>query len=725
MKRFTTILICVLLLAAVMILPVSAEGSPAAALTGASGTPGSAANLTLSLSGFEDATSIAISVSPEAGLTMDAENSRWLISGVMSSMDANRGVWAANGAVSINGSVASLAFTVPTPTAGQTDMNYGVSCTVQAMYADGTTATAHAYANVSIYNPATGLTLDKTSLALDMKNGTTASLSATVTPSNTSDFVVWSSSDSSVASVSNGAITAKKPGTATITATAGSVSASCTVTVTCTHNLETHAANAPTCKTTGNNLYYTCSACGVVLDANMAVTTVQAQTLSTIDHNGGTATCTEKAVCSMCAQPYGSTLPHPYATTWSYDENNHWHKCTTNGCPAELGKAQHSFTWVVDKAATEDETGLKHEECTCGYKRNENTVISKQDHVHVGIQHHTAVPATCISAGTVEYWTCSSNKCAGKYYGDAACQVPLTTIVDPINKDNHTGQTELKDKEDPTCSVSGYSGDLWCTSCNTMIQEGKDLKPTGNHTPKQEYGRDGLFHWQICSNCECIIGNVMVEHTFTWVVDKKPTETTTGIKHQECTVCGYKASLNTVAEKLKHTPVRVAAIAPTCEKEGMVEHYHCENCGDYYLSTNGKIGKWVKKSDLVQPATGHTFFEEWTSDEKGHWHSCECGEKQDATAHELQLVGAVEATETDPGYTGDEICAVCGYVKTSGEEIPCIVVEETTVPETEEVPAESLSEPTESKMASLIPAILLTVVALVAVSVIIFLKKRK
>ncbi len=37
----------------------------------------------------------------------------------------------------------------------------------------------------------------------------------------------------------------------------------------------------------------------------------------------------------------------------------------------------HSFEWVIDKEATETEDGIKHEECACGEKRNENTVIPK------------------------------------------------------------------------------------------------------------------------------------------------------------------------------------------------------------------------------------------------------------------------------------------------------------------------------------------------------------
>ncbi len=37
----------------------------------------------------------------------------------------------------------------------------------------------------------------------------------------------------------------------------------------------------------------------------------------------------------------------------------------------------HNFEWVIDKEATETEDGLKHEECACGEKQNENTVIPK------------------------------------------------------------------------------------------------------------------------------------------------------------------------------------------------------------------------------------------------------------------------------------------------------------------------------------------------------------
>ena len=79
----------------------------------------------------------------------------------------------------------------------------------------------------------TSVTLNRSALSLEV--GKTGKLSATVLPASAADkSITWSSSKTDVASVSsNGTVTAKKAGTAVITATAtNGKSASCTVTVT-------------------------------------------------------------------------------------------------------------------------------------------------------------------------------------------------------------------------------------------------------------------------------------------------------------------------------------------------------------------------------------------------------------------------------------------------------------------------------------------------------------
>ena len=81
--------------------------------------------------------------------------------------------------------------------------------------------------------PVTGISLNisNTSVAVD----STVTLIATVTPTNaTNKKVIWSTNNSSVATVSDGVVTGKSAGTATITATAGSKSATCSVTVVAT-----------------------------------------------------------------------------------------------------------------------------------------------------------------------------------------------------------------------------------------------------------------------------------------------------------------------------------------------------------------------------------------------------------------------------------------------------------------------------------------------------------
>ncbi len=81
-------------------------------------------------------------------------------------------------------------------------------------------------------------TIEVTSVSIspsskNMEVGEKATLSASVYPSNaTNKTVTWSSSNTSVATVSNGVVTAKASGTATITATANGVRGRCLVTVT-------------------------------------------------------------------------------------------------------------------------------------------------------------------------------------------------------------------------------------------------------------------------------------------------------------------------------------------------------------------------------------------------------------------------------------------------------------------------------------------------------------
>ena len=104
------------------------------------------------------------------------------------------------------------------------------TATITAKTANGKTATC----KVTVKNPTvnvTGIKLNTTRTWLG--RGETYQLSATVSPSNaTNKKVTWTSSNNSIATVSNGKVTAKKDGTVTITAkTSNGKTATCKITV--------------------------------------------------------------------------------------------------------------------------------------------------------------------------------------------------------------------------------------------------------------------------------------------------------------------------------------------------------------------------------------------------------------------------------------------------------------------------------------------------------------
>ena len=100
----------------------------------------------------------------------------------------------------------------------------------------------------------------------------------------------------------------------------------------------------------------------------------------TIQYNDGSSGSNIKTYQAITVKPYVGPHTHTYGGPWYADAKSHWHQCTDSACPDPSGStkdlASHTFVWKVDKAATETQTGLKHEECTvCGHKRSENTEI--------------------------------------------------------------------------------------------------------------------------------------------------------------------------------------------------------------------------------------------------------------------------------------------------------------------------------------------------------------
>ena len=118
--------------------------------------------------------------------------------------------------------------------------------------------------------PATGISLNKIALTLTA-GSSDPSLTANVTPSDSTDTVVWSTNKPAVATVESatGKVTAVAPGEAIITAKAGTKTATCTVTVTCAHSsLQPFAERASNCTEKGWDAYKKCELCGKLFDMN-------------------------------------------------------------------------------------------------------------------------------------------------------------------------------------------------------------------------------------------------------------------------------------------------------------------------------------------------------------------------------------------------------------------------------------------------------------------------
>lgn len=107
------------------------------------------------------------------------------------------------------------------------------------------------------------------------------------------------------------------------------------------------------------------------------------------------------------------------------------------------------------------------------------------------MKHIEAKEATHLEEGNIEYWYCEY---CDKYYKGAL----------------GTNELSLEDITIPKLS---------------------------NHTPSDTWYYDEKSHWHTCECGEVLDKEV---HDFKWVIDKEATTTSEGLKHEECTVCGYK-----------------------------------------------------------------------------------------------------------------------------------------------------------------------------------------
>ena len=79
--------------------------------------------------------------------------------------------------------------------------------------------------------------------------------------------------------------------------------------------------------------------------------------------HGGTATCTQRATCTVCGAEYGDALGHDFTTSWTHDDNEHWKQCSRCDKKDDVGP----HTWdngTITTAPTCTTAGKKTYSCT-------------------------------------------------------------------------------------------------------------------------------------------------------------------------------------------------------------------------------------------------------------------------------------------------------------------------------------------------------------------------
>ena len=416
----------------------------------------------------------------------------------------------------------------------------------------------------------TGVTVAPTKVNLELN--ATYQLSAVKEPVNAAGSLIWESSNPGVATVdSTGKVTAKAQGTAIITVSCGDKKDTCTVTVDHQHDY----SGQPYLYLDPGNHYQECK-------AGDGYNILAHEFTAWTDNGNGT----HSRHCTVCKMTDGST----------YTET-----------------AEHTWVWVVDQEAALGQPGKQHEECTgCHAKRSENTEIPALRDYAVAVTGGTATvaagtPITRAMEGVEVTVTAQAPdgthfvkwvvKAGGVTLANETSAT--TTFIMPANDvtieaecaenpvESYTltvikgtasvaAGTPITDKVEQNTVVTvtadapetGKVFDKWvvlegnvtladatkATTTFTMPAGAvkleatyKDAPPSHTHSYGTDWKYDDTNHWH---ECECGDKADTAAHSFQWVIDKAATKEATGIKHEECTVCGAKRSENTVIDKL-------------------------------------------------------------------------------------------------------------------------------------------------------------------------------
>ena len=423
------------------------------------------------------------------------------------------------------------------------------------------------------------------------------------------------------------------------------------------HTLTAVAEVPATCETAGTSAHWKCDVCGKLFS----------------DAEGNTETTLEKLVIPATDHAYG-------APVWKW--NDDFIASATFTCGNDTSHVE-----KVDAIVTSEVT---EGSCEVGGTRTYTAKVTFEGKDYtdtktepVPAKGHTLtavaeVPATCETAGTSAHWKC---EVCGKLFSDAEGKTETTLEKLAIPATGHA-----------------YGEPVWSWT--------DGFEATATFT---------------CANDATHVENVTAEVTS--AVTTPAACETTGVRTYTAKVTfegkEYTSSKTEVIPAAGHTLTAVAEVPATCETAGTSAHWKCDVCGKLFSDAEGKIETTLEK--LTIPATGHAYGApvwKWNDDftasatftcgnDASHVETvnaavtnevtteatCEADgvrtytakvtfegkeytdtktEVIPATGHDTELVGAKDATCTEDGYTGDEVCKVCQTVVKQGEAIPAL-----------------------------------------------------
>ena len=475
----------------------------------------------------------------------------------------------------------------------------------------------------------TGVTIDET---LSVNIGQTKTPSYTVNPAEaTNKTVSFTSSDTSVATVNatTGAVTGVSKGTATITVKTvdGNFTDTCTVTVSCAHtNKSTVPAKDSTCTVKGWDEYKKCDDCGQLFNTS-DVEIDEIPFLNLANHTGGTATCTAKAVCSVCHQPYDDYAAHSYTAETKKaealktagncrDKAVYYYSCSV------CGNVEHddAHTFLGDKDANThvgstsivNASEPDHKNQVNGYT-GDTKCLGCGEIIATG----TSIPAgahtpssTWNSDGTYHWKECTTMGCGVVIDGSKA-------------KHSSTGTNVATCQHKAICDVCGVEYD-----------------ELAEHNPASSWTSDASGHWHACQTVGCTEKCDFATHT--------PDHTGHATEEYaiKCTECGY-----VIEAQLSHTHVFDKEVATEAYKASDAT---CTAKATYYKSC--ACGEKGMATFEYGALAAHNPASVWTSDVSGHWHACQtanCTAKCDFATHTPDHTGhateeyAIKCTECD------------------------------------------------------------------------------